>query len=832
MQLAGDEPRAPWYLNPDVIAPVVLVLLGVLFFSDPLFSSKNFYFRDILNFHYPLRKVLIDSYARGEFPLWNPYIYFGQPMLANPNYMAFYPSNLFHLFLPFNYAFKLHFIVHPILAGVGIYFLQRRLGLPALACFGGSVVYEFSGVVLSFLNLYNFVPSVALLPWIGWSFLAAMQTRSRRRIIFFAVMLALQVLSLDVFIALSDALLITAIFLVHLFSQPAPERFQMLKVALRVGSLGVLLALGLAAVQILPTYELIPRAVRGSGYDFNVVTAWSLHPMDLINVVVPNLFGNPYTLGLKGYWGEVYHSGREGYLVSFFLGTGASLLVLLSFFGRQKKIQIVFVLLALLSGFLALGRFNPVSGWLYQHTPIFHLGRYPVKFTLLSVLSFSLLVSMGLEVLLDALQKGRERARLVMAFGFACLILGACIWVFASPFGGHARFFEEFVRTRMLPGLSAVKNLPVLSGELAASVRSSSAFAVIVGLISLFSFAQKRVFLTGALAIFALCAEVLPQNLRLVPLLSDADVNFVSEVNASLSRSEMSQPFRVMALENLEPNLKYNLFAPNDSIAWSSLFFRKAGLPFYGIMNGIQYALYIPADGLNTGESNALFKAFLQRGSFANPMILQRTNTRYALTLGRTANPAARLERTYETGSDYRLNAYRIEGALDRAYFVPGAKSVGSPAEALRSFLDPSFPIHTAAIIENGERPLLEGLQGTAVVKLIRYANQSVSYETDCGEAGYLVLLDSYYPGWIGYLDGQRTPVLRANYAFRAIKIPAGRHKVDFNYRPMYFYLGLGITLATLTAVAAVLGLVPLRIGFFQREGRAGEAPSNKNGAV
>jgi len=68
--------------------------------ADVLFTSKNFYFRDILNFHYPLRKVLIDSYARGEWPLWNPYVYLGQPMLANPNYMAFYPSNLFHLFLP------------------------------------------------------------------------------------------------------------------------------------------------------------------------------------------------------------------------------------------------------------------------------------------------------------------------------------------------------------------------------------------------------------------------------------------------------------------------------------------------------------------------------------------------------------------------------------------------------------------------------------------------------------------------------------------------------------------------------------------------------------
>jgi hypothetical protein len=53
------EPDSRWYRNPDLIASSLLVALGVLFFADVLFTSKNFYFHDILNFHYPLRKVLI-----------------------------------------------------------------------------------------------------------------------------------------------------------------------------------------------------------------------------------------------------------------------------------------------------------------------------------------------------------------------------------------------------------------------------------------------------------------------------------------------------------------------------------------------------------------------------------------------------------------------------------------------------------------------------------------------------------------------------------------------------------------------------------------------------
>src|SRR5438552_6236999 len=195
--LPNCERNRPWNHNPDLWCPLLLLLSWTLFFSDPLFSSKNFYFRDILNFHYPLRKVLIDSYARGEFPLWNPYIFLGQPLLANPNYLAFYPTNLFHLFLPFDYAFKLHFIVHPILGGLGLYFLQRRLGITALAAFGGSLVYQFSGPVLSFLNLYNIVPAVGLIPWLGLVFVGVLAWVSWQRILIFGAILALQIITFE-----------------------------------------------------------------------------------------------------------------------------------------------------------------------------------------------------------------------------------------------------------------------------------------------------------------------------------------------------------------------------------------------------------------------------------------------------------------------------------------------------------------------------------------------------------------------------------------------------------------------------------------------------------
>jgi len=799
------EPDRRWYRNPDLIASSLLVALGVLFFADVLFTSKNFYFRDILNFHYPLRKVLIDSYARGEWPLWNPYVYLGQPMLANPNYMAFYPSNLFHLFLPFNYAFKLHFVIHPILASLGVYFLQRRLSLPPMACFGGAVVYAFSGVVLSFLNLYNFVPSVALLPWIGWALLNALQKRSWGSVFHFGALLALQILSFDLFIALCDLLLLLALALIFVL-QSADWTRDTVRI-LRIGLLAGLLASGFAAIQILPTLELVPLSSRGAGFSLDRATQWSLHPMDLVNVIVPNLFGNPFSLSRSLYWGEAYHAGREGYLVSFFIGTGAFLLILLSFCSARRKAQAVFAAVALLSGFLALGRFNPWSSWLYNNLPLFRAGRYPVKLVLALALALSLLAALGIEVLLTKRegQVGKWRWVSVLGVGLIGLVLGASIMGLAANYGWHPQRLVDLVGSRVAPEIYRYKNLYGISTQLIAGLGTCGAFAFIMGVIFVLCPYFNRSVLAGFLVILALCAEILPQNLRLAPMMSGADVDFVSRVNRHLGKLAERNTFRVMSMENELARLRYHLRAPNDSVAWSSLFFRNAGMPFYGIMNGIQYSLYIPVDGLSTSESNLLFDLFMRMGVFNRPEVLQRTNSLYIATLDRVSTSAARLEGEYATGSELKLNLYRLEDTLERAYFVSGVRKASSSSEALESLLDPAFPIRNTVILEGPGVSDREVRSEVAEVKLLNYGSQSVLCETSSSVPGHLVLLDSYYPGWLSYVDGKETPILRANYCFRAVEIPAGKRRVEFRYRPWSFYSGLAITLLSLAAGAVFL---------------------------
>jgi hypothetical protein len=65
-------------------------------------------------------------------------------------------------------------------------------------------------------------------------------------------------------------------------------------------------------------------------------------------------------------------------------------------------------------------------------------------------------------------------------------------------------------------------------------------------------------------------------------------------------------------------------------------------------------------------------------------------------------------------------------------------------------------------------------------------------------DSAYLVLTDTYYPGWEAAIDGKSVPVLRCNYAMRAIELPPGEHHISFSFRPPLFRIGAWVSLLSL----------------------------------
>ncbi|HRQ40645.1 MAG TPA: YfhO family protein [Chloroflexota bacterium] len=175
-----------------------------------------------------------------------------------------------------------------------------------------------------------------------------------------------------------------------------------------------------------------------------------------------------------------------------------------------------------------------------------------------------------------------------------------------------------------------------------------------------------------------------------------------------------------------------------------------------------------------------------------------------------------RPELTYEEGM---TRVYLNEGYQPRVFVAPEAQIVADETEALAALAQNMMRLQEVVFIELEGQPAPPDL-GTAVAvpaqaTIRSYELNRVEIEVTTQSPAFLVLSDTWYPGWRATVDGDHTAVYRANSLLRAIYVPAGTHTVTFFYRPMDFMVGTAVSLLTLSLCLCGLGYA-----FWQR--RAG----------
>ncbi len=78
--------------------------------------------------------------------------------------------------------------------------------------------------------------------------------------------------------------------------------------------------------------------------------------------------------------------------------------------------------------------------------------------------------------------------------------------------------------------------------------------------------------------------------------------------------------------------------------------------------------------------------------------------------------------------------------------------------------------------------------KGSADIK--KYSQRDIEIEATSSNGGFLVLTDTFYPGWKVFIDGKESKIYHANYIFRAVEIPKGNHIVKFEYKPFFYAVG------------------------------------------
>lgn len=158
--------------------------------------------------------------------------------------------------------------------------------------------------------------------------------------------------------------------------------------------------------------------------------------------------------------------------------------------------------------------------------------------------------------------------------------------------------------------------------------------------------------------------------------------------------------------------------------------------------------------------------------------------------------------------------------ALPRAYFVNRGEERKSDSSVLAEMQDRGFNPRELVLLEDplhygfprpdgtaeragglaSSRPLFRAAESVADLEATRL---DVSY--DAPDSGYMVITDSFYPGWRAYLDGEPVPIYRANYLFQAVRTTAGPHHLSLRYEPFSLEWGLTISLWALGLLAALV---------------------------
>src|SRR5262249_27600020 len=102
---------------------------------------------------------------------------------------------------------------------------------------------------------------------------------------------------------------------------------------------------------------------------------------------------------------------------------------------------------------------------------------------------------------------------------------------------------------------------------------------------------------------------------------------------------------------------------------------------------------------------------------------------------------------------------------------------------------------------------------GTGSATVTSYASDDVHVHISTSSDAWLVLSDTYYPGWRATVDGQPAQVLRGDVLFRVVAIPGGEHDVEFSFDPPSVLVGFPISVVALVVVAGALVIAGMPAG-------------------
>jgi hypothetical protein len=729
---------------------------------------------------YPWRLFGFASLLKGGVPLWNPSVLCGTPFLGNFQSALFYPPNLMFAFMGVAKAARASLVLHLWLSMLFTYLLVRmfRVGRPAAII--GAAAFGLCAAQLLRVPAGHWGVSCAI-PWLPLALIAAeriMRKPDLPGLFLGGAAIALQVLSGVPQIVFITAIAVGIYALLRGFGEGLPWRGRVGRWAAVAGFF--LLGAGLSAPQLIPGIEAALHGARGLPMRREWIEQFSLGPENLATLFLPGFFG-----GMKNgfYWGRFFY-----WEMNMYVGVGALALALTGLAAALPRRRAGrFGLLAAAMLLLAFGKHTPLMG-LLTALPFGDMLRGPAKFILPFSLALSVLAAMGADA---ALRPGRARNLLSALAGTAVVVLLLALGARWHLAGWQDVLYHaneclyaptrNATRAELLPmTVSAIQSLAILAALAAALLlfrRNPKVLPLMVALvICLDGVFFARAFI-GPWTTFRADGSAWPEGAA--GALRDLGGDYRT---LAMNIPEMDDAIieRVPTIEGIEPNPPRRFH----------ILFRSGQEMPIDVAPSVYQAYGSAPEFMRMGLGRVL-----------GPVPTNDTdgNTDNG-TDGKTDNGMAVLWR------DEAWKLSRLPDAVPRARIVYDAARASSEREAFSLLFrtDPSASV----ILEEGLQPPAGGVPAErTAARIVEEGPDRVTISAELERPGWLVLLDNHYPGWRAEAGGEPLPILRADFAFRAVPLPAGKHEVVFTYRPASLRYGIGLAaLSVLVCVGLMAG--------------------------
>ncbi|MHC4713810.1 MAG: hypothetical protein ACYTAN_11160 [Planctomycetota bacterium] len=750
---SGRRNRALPLSTVDILALAAIPLCVLVFFRRVVLGGAVFFFRDFGLFFYPRRLVAVHAARSLSIPLWDSLSGGGQAFVGAYQTAFFYPPALLYYLLPMPWSFMLFVVVHFALTGCGMYLLLRYWNLRRLSSLAGALLWAFAPPLVSVVDNVSFLTSLSWLPWCALFAEFVLRRGKFPGFLGLSVSLALSILAGAPEPVLFAGLLLAALLARHVWRLRGAGRAALRGPALLLGSLAV--GALLAGSALVPLIEHLPASKRPGRLSEQEAGAYSLPPADLANAAFP-------TRGPAPERGGIDWPGQR-WLKSVYLGIAVLILAIAAVPAGKRGPRIALAGAAVFFLLLSMGQYLPVWRFLYRNTPVLGFVRYPVKFFVPGTFCVICLGAIGLDRVSGALARAAGRAPRV-----GRILLSACPVVISALVVGDFLLCSRNLNPTGGPSLYAPP---------AGTVNMGSADG-----------GAARVWMTPELRRYA-------DRIRIGRFDGFAGLaDHLAQVKGDEYRD------------------------PAVTARWLK---EAAGVAVAGIAGLDEHLRGAESVDVAEAAQYEFFKEVLYPDShllcgFANADTGEVLQTKWSWDLREALKHSANyraIQRLFAVkwviGYDEEAPhfVYReVADATPRAALVGNVITAASDEEALQLVDSPSFDPRESVVLTRADAAGLQitpdGDAAAGTVQWIADTGNGQVLEVESASAALLYVADNYHPAVKACLDGSAVPLYRANYAFRAVEVPAGPHTVEFTFGRGSLWRGVVATLCGLAVIA------------------------------